>query len=508
VTISIQFLGAAGCVTGSQFLVTAGGKRVLVDCGMFQGSPEETQRNHLPFAFDAHALDAALLTHAHLDHCGRVPALTKAGFAGPIHATRATVDLAEIVLRDAAKLQVEFAERWNRRHARRAEEAAAEVESEAVAEEVETDDETFPERLRRAKPEGRTETREPLYDDHDVDRAMHQMRGCDYGDEVAVTDGITAIFHDAGHILGSAIIELRITDGADRRTVVFSGDLGRDESPILRDPTPLTHADIVVVESTYGNREHAPHDEAIEELVKAINEVAGDEGVLLMPAFAIGRTQEVIWVLDDLVRSGRIPRVPLYLDSPMASRATRVYDEHPEVYDEETGRLLRSGDSPLKYPGQQFTDSVEESKAIRHANRPIMVVASSGMLTGGRIMHHLKDFLPDPACTLLFIGYQGEGTLGRHIADGGKTARIDGQEIPVRCRVRTISGFSAHADQHELEAWLGHFGRAANGGDARPKTVFVVHGDPDAADAFAARIRGELGMEPVIPRHRQTVVLA
>jgi metallo-beta-lactamase family protein len=297
---------------------------------------------------------------------------------------------------------------------------------------------------------------------------------------------------------------MRITDGGETRTIVFSGDLGRDDTPILQDPAPITHADSVVVESTYGNREHAPHDEAIEELVTAIGEVADDEGVLLMPAFAIGRTQEVVWVLDQLVRDGRIPRIPLYLDSPMASRATQVYYDHPEVYDEETGRLLRSGESPLKYPGQQFTDSVEESKAIRYANRPIMVVASSGMLTGGRIMHHLKDFLPDPKCTLLFIGYQGEGTLGRHIQDGGKTARIDGQEIDVRCRVRVISGFSAHADQHELEAWLAHFGQA----EGAPKTVFIVHGDPDAAEAFAGRIRSQLRMNAHVPKHRETVELA
>jgi metallo-beta-lactamase family protein len=507
VTLSIQFLGAAGCVTGSQFLVTVGERRVLVDCGMFQGSPEETERNRMPFAFDAETIDALLLTHAHLDHCGRIPALAKAGFRGPIHATRATVDLAEIVLRDAAKLQTEFAERWNRRHRRQAEQAAAEAESEEVAAETETDDETLPQRLRHATPEGRTETRAALYDDHDVDRAMEQFRGCDYGDEVAVTDGVTAVFHDAGHILGSAIIELRVTDAGATRTVVFSGDLGRDDSPILRDPTPLTHAEYVVVESTYGNREHAPHDEAIEELVAAITSVADSKGVLLMPAFAIGRTQEVIWVLDDLVRNGRIPRVPLYLDSPMASRATHVYEAHPETYDEETGELLRSGESPLKYPGQQFTDSVEESKAIRLANRPIMVVASSGMLTGGRIMHHLKDFLPDPACTLLFIGYQGEGTLGRHLQGGGKTARIDGQEIEVRCQVRSISGFSAHADEHELEAWLGHFGRAGAGNGA-PKTVYIVHGDPDAAEAFADRARRELGLEAHVPAHRETVRLA
>ena len=502
--IEIQFLGAAGCVTGSQFLVAVGDRRVLVDCGMFQGSPEEVERNHLPFAFDVGSLDALLLTHAHLDHCGRTPALVRGGYRGPIHATHATADLGEIVLRDSAKLQVEFAERWNRRRARRAAQAAAEVESEAVTRQV--DDESLPERLRSAAPEGKTETRKPLYNERDVDAMMALMRGCAYGDEVAVTDGVTAVFHDAGHILGSAIIELRVTDGAERRTIVFSGDLGRDNSPILRDPTAISHADAVVVESTYGNREHDPHDAAIDALVAAIGEVASDEGVMLVPAFAIGRTQEVIWVLDHLVREGRIPRLPLYLDSPMASKATTVYVDHPETYDAETAALLRSGDSPLNYPGQEFTDTVEQSKAIRHARRPFMVVAASGMLTGGRIMHHLKDFLPDPACTLLFIGYQGEGTLGRHIQDGGRTARIDGQQIDVRCRVRVISGFSAHADQHELEAWLAHF--ATGDGDPRPKRVLIVHGDPDAAEAFAGRIRSELGLDAHIPKHRETVVLA
>jgi metallo-beta-lactamase family protein len=508
VSIELQFLGAAGCVTGSQFLVESGGRRVVVDCGMFQGSPEEVARNRMPFAYDTDSIDAVLLTHAHLDHCGRLPALVKAGYRGPVLATSATVDLAEIVLRDSAKLQMEFAERWNRRKAREADERAAEVETEEAAVETESDDETLPERIRHAPPEGRTETREPLYDEGDVDALMEQFRGVRYDEEIEVVDGIRAVFHDAGHILGSAIIELRVADGDATRTIVFSGDLGRDGSPILRDPAPLTHADHVVVESTYGNREHAPHDEAIDELVAAVNEVSNDEGVLLVPAFAIGRTQEVIWVLDELVRQKRIPRVPLYLDSPMASKATTVYTDHPEVYDAETKELLTSGESPLKYPGQEFTDTVAQSKSIRNAKRPIMVVAASGMLTGGRIMHHLKDFLPDPTCTLLFIGYQGEGTLGRHIQNGGKTARIDGQEIDIRCRVRSISGFSAHADEHELEAWLAHFGRAGNGSDGRPKRVFVVHGDPDAAEAFATRIRDELGMDPHIARHRERVSLS
>lgn len=499
-SISIQFLGAAGCVTGSQFLVTVGSRRVLIDCGMFQGSPEEVERNRMPFSFDVHSLDAVLLTHAHLDHCGRLPALVRAGYSGPIHATAATVDLAEIVLRDSAKLQVEWTRRWNRHH-------ADDAEDEASAREAETDDPNLPERLRKAPPEGRTETREPLYDEHDVDETMHLAHGSDYGAEITVTDGVTAIFHDAGHILGSAIIELRVADADQRRTIVFSGDLGRDDTPILRDPTPISHADHVVVESTYGNREHGPHDEAIDALATAIGEVANDRGVLLVPAFAIGRTQELVWVLDDLVRDGRIPRIPLFLDSPMASRATQVYYDHPETYDDETSALVRAGDSPLRYPGQQFTDTVEESKSIRHANRPIIVVASSGMLTGGRIMHHLKDFLPDPKCTLLFIGYQGEGTLGRHLQNGGTTARIDGTEFDVRCRIRTISGFSAHADQHELEAWLRHFG-AAGEADGRPRTVSIVHGDPDAAEAFATRIRDELGLVPHIAAHHETITLA
>ncbi|MEO8510887.1 MAG: MBL fold metallo-hydrolase [Chloroflexota bacterium] len=502
-SISIQFLGAVGTVTGSQFLVTVGERRVLVDCGMFQGSPEEVSRNRIPFAFEADGLDALLLTHAHLDHCGRIPALVKSGFRGPIHATLATLDLAEIVLLDSAKLQMEAAERYQRKHPEEVAAAASAGSEEAAAEETDTD---VPKRLREAKPEGRTTTREALYTIEDVEQTMRQFRGLRYDDEVQITDGVTAIFHDAGHILGSAIIELRLTNGDRSTTVVFSGDLGRDSTPILRDPTRLSHADYVLVESTYGDREHAPQEEAVEALVTAIGEVANDEGVLLVPAFAIGRTQEVIWMLDHLVREGRIPRLPLYLDSPMASRATKVYLDHPETYDEETSKLLNSGDSPLEYPGQEFTDSVEQSKAIRTHPRPMMVVAASGMLTGGRIMHHLKDFLPDPKCTLLFIGYQGEGTLGRHLQNGGKTARIDHQEWDVRCRVKTISGFSAHADENELARWLGAFG-SESGKNAKPRRVFVVHGDPDAAQAFGKRIRDELHMDPHLPEWKEQVAL-
>lgn len=503
--IQITFLGAVGTVTGSQFLVTAGDRHLLVDCGMFQGAPEEVSRNRMGFAYEAASVDALLLTHAHLDHCGRIPALVRAGYHGPIFATAATADLAEIVLRDAAKLQAEAEARWRRKHPDQAAAHDAEREGEAAA----LDDPAMPERLRHAEPSGLTMTRAALYDERDVEQAVRQFRPVTYGEMTEVAPGAFAIFHDAGHILGSAIIELRVVDGAATTTIVFSGDLGRCDTPILRDPTPISHADCVLVESTYGNREHAAHDNAIAELVEIIGQVAGDRGVLLVPSFAIGRTQELVWVLDELLRDGRIPHLPLYLDSPMASRASDVYLRHPEAYDAETAELLRSGESPLVYPGEIYTNEVDQSKSIRTAERPLMVVASSGMLTGGRIMHHLKDFLPDPACTLLFIGYQGEGTLGRHLQTGGKTARIDGQEYPVRCRVHSISGFSAHADEHELADWLGHFAQAGgtDASDGRPKRVFLVHGDPDATTAFAARIRRDLQLEAAVPAYRETVTL-
>ena len=330
-SVSIQFLGAVGTVTGSQFLVTAGERQVVVDCGMFQGAPEEVSRNRMPFGYDPKSLDALLLTHAHLDHCGRLPALVKAGFRGPIHATAGTLDLAEIVLRDAAKLQEEAENRWRRKHPDEAAAHDAELASEEAS--VENDAE-MPSKLRSAPAEGMTMTRAALYSIEDVEQTLTQFSPVDYDTPVTMMDGITATFRDAGHILGSAIIELRVTDDGGETTIVFSGDLGRCDTPILRDPTPVSHADFVLVESTYGNREHAPHEQAIEELAAAINEVATDKGVLLVPSFAVGRTQELVWVLDELYRDQRIPRLPLYLDSPMASRASDVYLRHPEDYDE------------------------------------------------------------------------------------------------------------------------------------------------------------------------------
>ncbi|HEX9738218.1 MAG TPA: MBL fold metallo-hydrolase [Candidatus Limnocylindria bacterium] len=505
--ISLRFLGAAGGVTGSQYLLRVGERRILIECGMFQGGMEEIARNRMGFAYPPDSVDAVLLTHAHNDHIGRLPALVRAGYRGPVFATAATGDLASIVLTDSAHLQAYAAARWARHHPEAAPAAAAAApaaESESAATEMEMA--AVAARTERP-PAMETRTRAPLFDLEDVARTMDRVRPIPYATPTTVVPGIEATFHDAGHILGSAIIELtgRDADGTSAH-IVFSGDLGRPDTPILRDPTPLTRADVVVVESTYGDRDHPDPDQAVNELVEVISDVARSGGVLLIPAFAIGRTQHLVWILDSLVRAGRIPHLPLFVDSPMACEANDVYLRHPDGYDAETLALLQSGDSPLEYPGQACTTSVEASKAIIGSPRPFILVAASGMLTGGRILHHLKDLLPDPRATLLFIGYQAEGTLGRHLQDGGTEARIDGAKWPVRCRVRSISGFSAHADQVELDAWIRHFGDAGRA-DGRPRSVFVTHGEPAAAAAFAARIQDGLGVVARVPALGETVAL-
>lgn len=505
--ISLRFLGAAGGVTGSQYLLSVDERRILIECGMFQGGMEEIARNRMAFAYPPDSVDAVLLTHAHNDHIGRLPALVRAGYRGPVFATAATGDLASIVLTDSAHLQAYAAARWARHHPEAAAEAAAAApagESESAATELEMA--AVAARTERP-PAMETRTRAPLFDMEDVARTMDQVRPISYKTATSVMPGVEATFHDAGHILGSAIIELAVrdADGTNAR-IVFSGDLGRPDTPIVRDPTPLTQADFVVVESTYGDRNHPDADQAVNELMEVISDVARSGGVLLIPAFAIGRTQHLVWLLDSLVRAGRIPHLPLFVDSPMACEANGVYLRHPEGYDPETLALLQSGDSPLEYPGQECTSSVEASKAIIGSPRPFILVAASGMLTGGRILHHLKDLLPDPRATLLFIGYQGEGTLGRHLQDGGTEARIDGAMWPVHCRVRSITGFSAHADQAELDAWIGHFGDAGRE-DGRPRSVFVTHGEPAAAAAFAARIHDALGVVARVPELGETVAI-
>ena len=541
----LTFLGGANTVTGSRFLLTTDRAKVLIDCGMFQGSPNEVIRNRLPVGFDASELDAILITHAHLDHCGYLPVVVREGFTGPIYLTSATAELAQIVLLDSGRLQEEFAKRhtrWERRHPAEAVAADAQSEagyraaleeaqkaeseghvptsiepdpasgdSDAVAAETESAPGMLdPEAALRAQPpELEIDLDDPLYDEADAEVVPAQFREVRYGRAVEVAPGITATFVDAGHILGSAIIELRVSasDGSPATTIVFSGDLGRPGTPIIGDPTPMAEADYVVVESTYGGREHEPGDEAVRMLAEVIRAVDDAGGVLLIPSFAIGRTQEIVWELDRLIEQGEIRELPLYLDSPMASRASDVYRRHPEFYDEETRKLLQSGNTPLDYPSQKITRTVAESRAIATAPRPYMIIASNGMLTGGRVVAHLRNLIDDPAATVLFVGYQGEGTLGSHLQAGAKTVKIDGQVREVKCRVRAISGFSAHADESELLAWLQGFGRGRKPGETGyPRSVFLVHGDPDAQLAIAPRIEA-LGFRVHIPRWREQVEL-
>jgi metallo-beta-lactamase family protein len=555
----LHFLGGAETVTGSRYHLTTSQASILIDCGMFQGTPNESVRNRIPFDFDLRTLDAILLTHAHLDHCGLLPVAVKAGFRGPIHTTAATAELAALVLLDSGRLHEEFAKREMRWESRNPDKAL--VEDREVAKEyvaaiaeanhaaggedvgetvpgggapirfvtgsvatgehvqttIEPDGEEAPRRihdpeagLREVHKDLLIDLDAPLYTEQEAAAVVPQFRAIRYDEEREIAPGIHATFLDAGHILGSAMIRLRIQDvpGAPERTFVFSGDLGRPGAPILRDPSVLTRADYVCVESTYGGREHQPTAEALKTLAEAVREVDHAGGVLLIPSFTIGRTQDIVWQLDRLIDRGEIPLLPLYLDSPMGSKASEIYRHHPELYDDETAALLRAGDSPLDYPRQIVTNHFEASKAIATAERPYMIVASNGMLTGGRVVGHLRNLIDDPKATILFVGYQGVGTLGAHLQAGAKTVKLDGEVRTVKCRIRSIDGFSAHADEPALLAWLGHFGEGLKHGEPGfPRTVFLVHGDPEAQIALAPKVQA-LGFEVHVPEWHERVELA
>jgi metallo-beta-lactamase family protein len=556
----LHFLGGATTVTGSQYLLETDRVRVLVDCGMFQGSPNEAIRNRVPFAFDPATIDIVLLTHAHLDHCGLIPHLVKEGYRGRILATAGTAELAELVLLDSGKLQEEFAKRearWEKKHPdlvaaddRKEQDAyqaaldlaAGKIPPPPVHENVDdappplapqglseadaiaTASQTAPlaaaaaalpadhEADLRGQPAAiEIDLDQPLYTADDAKLAIERFDTIRYDEEREVAPGIHATFLDAGHILGSAMIRMRIEpDGGRSRqtTIVFSGDLGRPGTPIIRDPSILRDSDYVLVESTYGGREHEPEDEAIRILAETVRLVSDAGGVLLVPSFAIGRTQEIVYALDRLLEQGRIPQLPLYLDSPMAAKASDIYRRHAEYFDEDTRRLLSSGASPLDYPNQTETRDVHDSEKIAFAPRPYMIVASNGMLTGGRVLGHLRNLIGDPDAVLLFVGYQGEGTLGAHLQAGATQVKLDGQVRQVRCQVRSISGFSAHADEPELLAWLGHFAEGkAPGGAGFPRTVFLVHGDPEAQIAIEPKVQA-LGFTTKIPHWREVVELS
>jgi metallo-beta-lactamase family protein len=581
--MEIHFLGAANTVTGSQFLLVTEQARVLIDCGMFQGGPHEEMRNRVPLAYDPASLDAIILTHAHLDHCGLIPHIVAEGFNGPIYATRGTIELASLVLLDSGKLQEEYAKRHRHWALKNPDKAAREDlrdEDELLAQEqiaaqgeagsagsaasvgsgasvgavvAPTGSAATPTggHVGALTPDGHViasgidelalrdeqglgprmgyksavpatpvpaigvaaaptlDLGYPVYDLAQAETSLTHFRATDYDKPLDVAPGITAVFHDAGHILGSSIVELRVAaqKNVPARTLIFSGDLGRTGAPILRDPTIISSADYVLVESTYGGRTHEPEDESLSALAQAVNDTVAQQGVLLIPSFAIGRTQEVVWALEHLLDAGRIPKIKLYLDSPMASKASTIYREHTDYYDAETLQLLSHGEGPIDFPGQQETPAAAQSEAIERSKPPYVLVASNGMLTGGRVLNHLRTLIGDPKAMILFVGYQGEQTLGARLQAGIKTARVDGQEYQVRCAIRSITGFSAHADEPGLLSWLGNFIAGRKAGDPGvPRRVFIVHGDPDAQAILEPKVEA-LGLPTMAPHWHQTVVL-
>lgn len=447
----LSFHGAAQGVTGSCHLIECAGRRILVDCGLFQGGRAIEEENERPFGFRAADIDSLLLTHAHLDHCGRLPLLTKRGFRGEIITTAASRELARLVLLDSAGLQEEEARYQARRSARRG---------------------------RRQK------VQEPLYTTLDALNALDYFsRSAEYGEGIELAPGIRVTFFDAGHILGSAYLLLELEEGGRRRRVLFSGDLGYANRPILRDTTPPPSADLVVMETTYGDRQHKALEPSIQELYGAIRDTLERGGNVIIPTFALERAQEILFYLREGVEQRALPRnLPVFLDSPMAISATEIFKHHPECFDAQSAGLFEAGRDPLHLPGLRFTRETSASMAINQITGSAVIMAGSGMCTGGRVQHHLKHNLWRRESSIVFVGYAAEGTPARRIIDGARTLKVFGEEIRVRARIFTIGGFSAHADQGELFEWHRRTGR--------PETTFLVHGEPEAMRQFAGKLAG------------------
>ena len=458
--MKLHFFGAARQVTGSSVGLESGDLRVLVDCGLFQERPA-LDRNWEPFGFEPETVDSVLLTHAHLDHCGRIPRLVAQGFGGTILATSATTDLAKISLLDSAHIQEEDAafKRWRHR------------------------------REGRQGPHPEI----PLYTVSDAERCFPHFEPVAYDAPVSLDRRTTVRFREAGHILGSSMIDLETReDGRPPKRVVFSGDIGPWDKPLMRDPSVFEAAEVVVMESTYGDREHADPGPVDEMLAEVIRSTAARGGKVVIPAFAMERAQEVLYYLGRLLRDVRIPELPVFLDSPMAVEVTRIFSRYPSYLDEEARALLRVGKNPLEFPGLRHIRTVEESKAVNRLERPCVILAGSGMATAGRVKHHLANLIERPSSTILFVGYQAPQTLGRLILDGAAEVRILGRTLKVRARVARINGFSGHAGRSDLLRWLGAFRR-------RPTTVFLGHGEESTTLAFAAELGGE-GWSVVVPR--------
>lgn len=444
----VVFHGAAREVTGSCHILRANGRTVLLDCGLFQGRRADVHAKNLRLPVDVADIDAIVLSHAHIDHAGRLPLLVREGYAKTIHATPATIDLSEVMLADAAHIQEQDAAFLSRHHKAHA---------------------------------------DPLYGMRDAVRAVELMKGARYGEPFEAVPGVKVTFVDAGHILGSASVIVDITDGGTTRRLVFSGDIGRPGLPIIRDPVPPAGAHTVIMESTYGNRDHASVAGTKDELGRVVRETASRGGRVLIPAFAVGRTQEIILALRELAEAGSIPRIPIYIDSPLATRATAVFDAHRELYDDSDAFVRAHKDKAgalFTFPDLQYTQSVEESKALNTMRGPIVIIAASGMAESGRILHHLANGAPDPRNTILVVGFMAEGTLGRRIVEKQPTIRVYGEDVPLRARVEVINGYSAHADRTELRGWID----AVRAQSPALGAVWLVHGEPAAQDSFAATL--------------------
>ncbi|MEO7457381.1 MAG: MBL fold metallo-hydrolase [Gemmatimonadaceae bacterium] len=447
--MKITFAGAAREVTGSCHILEIGGRTVLLDCGMFQGRRSETREKNAEVPVEVGSVDAIVLSHAHIDHSGRLPMLTKLGYRGPIYCTSATRDLCAVMLADSAHIQEKDAEFLSRR--------------------------------------GKEQVY-PLYSMRDATTAAEKMIGMPYDEAFDVVPGVRATFVDAGHILGSASVVLDCVEGAEHRRIVFSGDIGRAGLPIIRDPKPpLGGADVVLLESTYGNRDHESVEGARDRLAKVIAETAARGGKVLIPAFAVGRTQEIVYDLHVLAREGKIPNIPIYIDSPLAIDATTVFSMHPEVFDR-TEDLIQKVQDLFNFTFVRYTRDASESKALNAMHGPMIIIAASGMCEAGRILHHLANNASDPRTTILIVGFQAEHTLGRRIVDRAPMIRVFGDEVPLRARVEVINGYSAHGDRHELQAWLDAVRAGAPDGRA-PGTIYLVHGEVEAQDAFAEQLR-------------------
>jgi metallo-beta-lactamase family protein len=470
--MNITFLGAAGEVTGSCFLVETESVRFLVDCGLFQGLGS-TEKNRKALRLDVSKLDFVLLTHAHIDHSGLLPLLVSRGFDGAIYSTRATCDLLEVMLLDSAHIQEKEAE-WAR------------------------------ERENRGETLRDPDSVNPIYTVAEARDSLRQLHGVGYDVEVRPHSTVKVRFRDAGHILGSAIVEVWLDTEGVTRKLVFSGDLGQPGHPLMNDPAAIEQADYVIVESTYGNRLHKPLDETTEELVEAINDtLLRRRGNILIPAFAVGRTQDLLYILSELAQDDRLATKPrIFVDSPMAKAATEVTLKHHRLLDEEARHFMRELQSNHHMPLPiSFTETVEDSKAINRVSGGAIIIAASGMCDAGRIKHHLRQLLPRDENSIVFVGFQAQGTLGRKLVDGASEVRLFGEDIPVRAQRYTIGGLSAHADQAALMGWLGRFTRP-------PRKCFVVHGEAETAQLFAEKLRAELGWEALMPEAGKRYELA